>query len=103
MDGGAMKTGDIKRTFGRPGRAAGVVFLAFLAVLAAGCGSSKSQYANATQTVGGTVSGVAGTLVLQLNGGNDLTISADGAFTFATGVVREGSYSVTIKTLPAGQ
>ena len=34
--------------------------------------------------VGGTVSGLSGTVVLQDNGGDDLSVSASGGFTFAT-------------------
>lgn len=54
-----------------------------------------------TYTVGGSVSGLAGTgLVLRLNGGNDEPISADGPFTFS-GVVLDGSpYSVTVGSQP---
>ncbi len=55
-------------------------------------------------TVGGTVSGLTGTgLVLQNNGGNNLPVSADGAFTFSTGVASGGLYSVTVLTQPSGQ
>ena len=38
----------------------------------------------ATYTVGGTVSGLSGTVVLQDNGGDDLSVTANGSFTFAT-------------------
>ncbi len=51
--------------------------------------------------VGGTVSGLMGTVVLQNNGGDDLTISANGPFTFATEVADGGAYAVTVKTQPA--
>jgi hypothetical protein len=52
-------------------------------------------------TVGGTVSGLDGTgLVLRNNGGNDLAIAADGAFTFTTPVVSGGGYAVTISAQP---
>ena len=51
--------------------------------------------------VGGTVSGLAGTgLVLQDNAGDDLSITADGAFTFATTVASGASFTVSIKTQP---
>ena len=40
--------------------------------------------AAATYSVGGTVSGLSGTVVLQDNGGNDLSVSANGPFTFST-------------------
>ena len=52
-------------------------------------------------TIGGTVTGLAGTgLVLQDNSGDDLPISADGMFTFATPVASGDSYDVTVKTQP---
>lgn len=54
-------------------------------------------------TVGGHVSGLTGTLVLQNNGGDNLTLNADGAFTFATPVANGGAYAVTVLTQPAGQ
>ena len=57
----------------------------------------------ASYTVGGTVSGLSGTVVLQDNGGDDLSVSASGAFTFGTGLTAGSPYSVTVKTSPAGQ
>ena len=53
--------------------------------------------------VGGTVSGLSGTVVLQDNGGDDLSVSASGGFTFATGLSAGSAYNVTVKTNPAGQ
>ena len=54
-------------------------------------------------TVGGNVSGLTGTLVLQDNGGDDKTITASGGFTFATPIASGNPYAVTIKTQPSGQ
>ena len=55
-------------------------------------------------TVGGKVTGLSGTgLVLQNNDTDNLTISADGAFTFATQLASGMAYAVTILTQPAGQ
>ena len=54
-------------------------------------------------SVGGTVSGLSGTLVLQDNGGDDLTVNADGTFQFATGLAQGAGYDVTVKSAPAGQ
>src|SRR5258708_9025484 len=52
-----------------------------------------------TKTVGGTVTGLTGTgMVLEDNSGDDLTIVANGTFTFKTAVT--GAYAVTIKTQP---
>ena len=58
---------------------------------------------NLTFTVGGTVSGLSGTVVLQDNGADDLTVTANGAFTFATRVQFGAAYAVTVKTNPTGQ
>jgi hypothetical protein len=56
-----------------------------------------------TYTVGGTVSGLSGSVVLQDNGGDNLTVNGNGSFTFATPVVSGSSYSVTVLTNPNGQ
>jgi large repetitive protein len=54
-------------------------------------------------TIGGTVSGLAGTgLVLQDNGGDNLTVSANGTFTFATSVASGANYAVTVLTQAQG-
>ena len=54
-------------------------------------------------TVGGSVAGLTGTVVLQDNAGDDLSLNANGSFTFATSVADTASYHVTILTQPAGQ
>ena len=56
-----------------------------------------------TFTIGGTVTGLSGTLVLQNNGWDDLTLDADGAFTFATALADASTYEVTVQTQPDGQ
>jgi hypothetical protein len=54
-----------------------------------------------TFTVGGSVSGLAGSgLVLQNNGGNDLPVAASGNFTFATALAGGVAFNVTVKTQP---
>jgi hypothetical protein len=54
-----------------------------------------------TYTVGGTVGGLVGTgLKLKLNGGNDLAVTADGAFTFTGGLAGGTAYAVTVGTQP---
>ena len=58
---------------------------------------------SATHTVGGTVSGLSGTAVLQDNAGDDLSVTANGSFTFATALATGAAYTVTVKTSPAGQ
>jgi hypothetical protein len=58
--------------------------------------------AGATFTVGGNVTGLeAGNdVTLQNNAGDDLTVNADGSFTFATALNDGASYSVTVLTQP---
>jgi 6-phosphogluconolactonase len=77
-------------------------------LLLSACGGNHSY------TIGGTVTGLASSpgplstpLVLQNNGGDNLTISANGAFTFATAVksnsTTKATYNVTILTQPFPQ
>jgi hypothetical protein len=54
-----------------------------------------------TYTVGGTVSGLAGTLVLQNNGADDRVLTANGSFAFSRPISSGQSYAVTVKTQPA--
>lgn len=54
-------------------------------------------------TIGGTVSGLSGTLTLQDNGGNNLTLNTNGPFTFTTPVAPNQPYNVTVLTQPTGQ
>lgn len=55
------------------------------------------------RSVGGTVTGLTGTVVLQNNGGDTLSTSTDGTFNFPTLVAQGGAYAVTVATQPAGQ
>src|SRR6202023_2142360 len=55
-----------------------------------------------TYTVGGTVSGLAGSgLTLQDNGGNNLLISANGSFVFTAALASGSAYGVTVLTQPS--
>jgi hypothetical protein len=57
-------------------------------------------------SVGGTISGLVGTLVLQNNGGDDLPLDGSNpttVFTFTTTIPSGSSYDVTVKTQPAEQ
>jgi len=58
-----------------------------------------------TFTLGGQVSGLANnaSVVLQNNGANDLTITANGSFRFAAPAPAGTAYAVTALTQPAGQ
>ena len=64
---------------------------------------SCAANAAASFSVGGAVSGLSGTVVLQDNGGDNLSVSASGPFTFATALASGAAYSVTVKTNPSGQ
>jgi hypothetical protein len=57
-----------------------------------------------TLSIGGSVSGYAGGtgFILQNNGGDNLTITKNGAFTFPTLVPLNGPYKVTVSGQPAG-
>ena len=75
--------------------------LIFTAGLALACTDTPTG-TTATYTVGGTVSGLAGSgLVLRDNGGDDLAVSADGAFAFATELAGGDSYTVTVFARPS--
>ena len=49
------------------------------------------------------MNGLSETVVLQNNGGNELTISTDGLFEFDTPLRDKSTYSVTILTSPIDQ
>ncbi len=58
----------------------------------------------ATYTIGGSVTGLTDAgLVLQNNGGDNLSVSANGSFTFATPVAQGGAYAVDVLAQPTGQ
>lgn len=58
-----------------------------------------------TYSIGGSLSGLGAGLsvVLRDNGGDNLTVSANVAFTFVTKVASGGAYAVTVMTQPTGQ
>lgn len=74
-----------------------------LAALLAGCGGGGSDSDATTYSVGGTISGLDGTLVLQNNGGDNLSRSTNGAFTFGTRLSAGSAHAVTVLSQPAGQ
>ena len=90
----------------------------FASLLLAGCGggpssgtpssssgSSAGSASNAapTYSIGGTISGLSGTVVLQLNGGNELSVSTDGSFQFSGALASGASYQVSVLTQPTNQ
>ena len=56
-----------------------------------------------TYSVGGTITGLAGTVVLQNNGADTLALQEDGDFTFATELEDGNAYTVTLQIQPEGQ
>ncbi len=79
------------------------VFLMGLTSIVSACGGGGGGGGGGVSyTIGGTVTGLSGSgLVLQNNGGGDLAVPADGAFTFATGLASGSAYAVTVKTQPS--
>ena len=77
----------------------GTVGSANVTNVAVACSAAK------TFTIGGTVNGLnAGTSVTLLdNGGDSLTVTANGAFTFKTALATGAAYSVTVGTQPTGE
>jgi 6-phosphogluconolactonase len=80
-----------------------IAALLLLAGCGGGGGDSSAPSPPPTTTsyaIGGTTSGVDGTgLTLQLNSANDVTVTADGAFTFPA-LASGASYTVAVKTQP---
>jgi hypothetical protein len=79
-----------------------VIGVATTALVACGGGGSAAP-APVTYTIGGTLSGLTGTLVLQNNGGDDLSLSADGSFSFSKTLSSGATYTVTVLTQPSGE
>ena len=80
--------------------------------LFSGCGDDPSSLLGtstptptpvAQYTVGGTVSGLSGTVVLQNNAGDNKSVAANGAFTFATSINDGATYAITVLTQPGSQ
>ncbi len=73
---------------------------AALALTLGACGGSSTN-----ATIGGTISGLgSGTsLVLQNNGSDNLTVTANGGFSFPAKIGANNAYAVTVLTQPLGQ
>jgi hypothetical protein len=85
-----------------------VLLSGLVAIGLAGCGGGSDgppppPPPTQTFTIGGTLGGLNGTVVLQNNGGNNLSLSANGTFTFTTALASGAAYSVTVLTQPTGQ
>ena len=66
-------------------------------------GSSPPAPPPANVQIGGTVSGLTGTLVLRNNGTDDLSIASNGVFTFSTSLGAGVLFEVSIATQPTNQ
>ncbi len=56
-----------------------------------------------TYSVGGTVTGLSGSLKLRNNGGDEVTLTANGAYSFATNIMSGSAYQVVVHDEPANQ
>jgi hypothetical protein len=74
-----------------------------LLLVLAGCGGGGSSGAPDRFSLGGTATGLVGTVALQNNGGDALTLSAAGPFAFNTWLKRGATYRVTVSAQPVGQ
>ncbi len=73
-----------------------------LALMLSACGGGGNSGGSASFSVGGTVAGLIlnNTLVLQNDGGDNKTVTANGAYTFATPVTSGKPYNVTVLIQP---
>ncbi len=73
-------------------------------IVSSGDGWQWTLSANAW-SIGGSVSGLGTgkTVTLRNDSGDEITVSADGSFTFPDGNIDTTTYSVTVATQPAGQ
>lgn len=76
-----------------------------LALSLYGCGGGGGGNPPPPQiyTLGGTVSGLTGSVVLKNNGANSLSLSSSAAFTFPGSSANGTAYSVTVASQPANQ
>jgi uncharacterized repeat protein (TIGR03803 family) len=92
---------DLQMIQPRPMTALQGIITASCVALIAACGGSSGGAAS-TYIVGASVSGLVGSgLVLQLNAGSPLSVSANGKSTFATSLASGKSYQVAVKTQPS--
>jgi hypothetical protein len=79
-----------------------ISFSILIAACGGGGGGGGAMGSPPTHTIGGTVTGLVGTLVLQNNGGNNLTVTANGGFTFPGTVPSGSAYSISVLSQPSG-
>src|SRR6202042_230013 len=78
-----------------------------LAIALSGCGGSKSQPTTIssplTYSIGGSIAGLSGTVVLQNNGRDNVSLSSNGPFAFDVTLQPDAPYDVTVATQPVNQ
>lgn len=90
----------------RSSRVAKKVLAAVTLLMLQACGGNDDLFEDLAlqldYSIGGTVTGLAGSgLVLRNNGGDDLSLAANGSFTFATRLPTGTSYDVTVFAQPS--
>jgi len=96
------KTGSTFASWNTAANGSGTAFTAVTAVTANL--TVYAQWTANTYTIGGTISGLTGTVILQNNGKNNLSIaSTSNSFTFSTATTTGNPYLVTVQTQPTGQ
>ena len=88
-------------------RAAALAMIALLCLIAASCGDSTEGDDDIKLSdgyvLGGMVTGLNGTLVIQNDGADDITMKENGLFVFETLVANGATYEVTVKEEPGMQ
>jgi len=76
----------------------GTLWIVSMVIILPSCGDSPGY----NYTISGGISGMVGSgMVLQNNGGDDLTITSNGSFSFNTALFNGAAYNVTVKTQPS--
>src|SRR2546421_11481166 len=83
-------------------RLAAVVLIALVQLAGCGGGGGSNTPPPPTYTIGGTITSLTGSgLVLQLNGGSNLSVNSNAtAFTFVTQLASGAAYAVSVLTQP---
>jgi len=77
-----------------------------LAAVLSACGHSTASTTDIvplTYSIGGSIAGLSGTVVLQDNGSDNLSLSRNGSFSFNVTLQPNSAYAVTVATQPANQ
>src|ERR1700722_18371271 len=74
--------------------------LALLNACGGGSGGNSPPPPPPTYTIGGSASGLGGTVVLQNNGGDAISVAQNGTFTFPTALQSGDAYNIIVKTQP---